>query len=69
MSETEIIPLATIDERCEICHFWKHVREWNGVCRRYPKMEAKTAHDWCGEFALDTEKYERIDIDKPPQSQ
>lgn len=51
-----------VNERCEICRFWKACKPFKlasryqlitdlGACRRYPKHELTEARYWCGEFS------------------
>lgn len=57
---------------CGNCRFYEsgetHVREageeyiYDGRCRRYPKIEGKDPHDWCGEHKRDHEKPDRLVI-------
>ena len=45
---------------CKDCKFYMHDGHY-GSCKRYPKVEVKSANDWCGEYI---EKH--IPITVPP---
>jgi len=34
---------------CKDCKFYMHDGHY-GSCKRYPRVEVKSANDWCGEF-------------------
>jgi hypothetical protein len=37
--------------KCIDCKWYAgQVSDVYGVCKRYPRIENKTQHDWCGEF-------------------
>ena len=42
--------MADVNNTCKTCRFW-HDQQIIGLCRRYPKVENKHGHEWCGEYA------------------
>ena len=35
---------------CETCRFWQGVKDGEGACHRFPRVEYTASDWWCGEY-------------------